>query len=116
MVPILTASSVIGKAEPTQCRGNACDRCGKCCDWYYDGDIDRDYERLFDFDICHWSAEIPLEKDSRHCKTYFDPYLLDAISLLSWCEIMTIAPIYTNENREASGHGLVLNDGIIRVI
>ena len=129
LVPILTASSVIGKAEPTQCRGNACDRCGKCYDWYYDGNIDRDYERfsrgesseilncerwhrrpdgpsvtcsyfyhyhygsigaLFDLDISHCSAEIPLEKDSSRRKTYFDLYLLDAISLLPRCEITTM--------------------------
>lgn len=28
----------------TQCGGNACPRCGKCMDWWYKGDLDRDYK------------------------------------------------------------------------
>ncbi|CAF1062876.1 unnamed protein product [Adineta steineri] len=27
------------------CYGNACPRCGKCTDWYYDGNIKDDMER-----------------------------------------------------------------------
>jgi hypothetical protein len=31
--------------EPPRCHGNACPHCGKCFDWRYDGDVDRDNER-----------------------------------------------------------------------
>ena len=38
------------------CYGNACPRCGKCYDWHYDGDIDRDYDRYCrseSYDVLH---------------------------------------------------------------
>ncbi|CAF1474102.1 unnamed protein product [Adineta steineri] len=34
------------KRELPLCHGNACSRCGKCLDWRYDGDFDRDCERF----------------------------------------------------------------------
>ncbi|CAF3011150.1 unnamed protein product [Rotaria sp. Silwood2] len=43
------------KAKLPKCRGNVCSRCGKCFDWYYDGDIDLDDERFSRgecYDIC----------------------------------------------------------------
>ncbi|CAF1319660.1 unnamed protein product [Adineta ricciae] len=51
-VPTNTALNTLEKFERPLCHGNACSCCGKCCDWYYDGDIDRDYERHCR-DECH---------------------------------------------------------------
>ena len=39
-----TSVSQSEKIEPPRCHGNACPCCGKCLDWRYDGDVDRDYE------------------------------------------------------------------------
>ncbi|CAF4780609.1 unnamed protein product, partial [Rotaria sp. Silwood2] len=50
--PNNTSLSVQEKAKLPKCRGNACPRCGKCFDWYYDGDIDLDDER-FSRDECY---------------------------------------------------------------
>ncbi|CAF3583699.1 unnamed protein product [Rotaria sp. Silwood1] len=29
---------------PLACGGHACSQCGKCCDWYYDGDPEADWQ------------------------------------------------------------------------
>ncbi|CAF1393570.1 unnamed protein product [Adineta ricciae] len=33
------------KIKQPLCHGNSCPRCGKCCDWLYDGNFDRDFQR-----------------------------------------------------------------------
>ncbi|CAF0985632.1 unnamed protein product [Adineta steineri] len=38
------SSHLLEKREPPRCYGNACPQCGKCLDWRYDGDFERDYE------------------------------------------------------------------------
>jgi hypothetical protein len=71
-----------------QCGGNACPRCGKCIDWSYDGDLDRDYT-LYQRDnkcngILHkdrWErgkyATCRYHSYHSHSFFYYDPYHYD---------------------------------------
>lgn len=56
------ASSTQNKV--TFCDGNACSHCGRCCDWYYDGDFNRDLES-YKRNKCHDL----FDAKRRHCRS-----------------------------------------------
>ncbi|CAF1357539.1 unnamed protein product [Rotaria sordida] len=58
VTPSAASNNSLPALAKALCRGNACPNCGKCCDWYYDGNIDRDNERFHrgeSSDICEYT-------------------------------------------------------------
>ncbi|CAF1351944.1 unnamed protein product, partial [Rotaria sordida] len=45
-IPKKSSSSIEKEVKAVTCNGNPCSNCGKCREWYYDGNIDRDNERF----------------------------------------------------------------------